>query len=601
MANQNITQNNIIMWLEDVVPQMQKSDNPTDTLLKYASDHNFSPAILERVGHMFNSLKTNSFYNLAKEASHRGDYISTLDVDDLVKQYEAFKPNELDFSKIKTNVKDNNIFSTGGSMKIASVSVRTGSINDLTVLSDVEVMSLDDGELKFAKAKKDILNNVDSFKSDSFKIAAPVEKPLFEKDPVDFEMQCKQAKQEAHLEYTKAVDIMESIEKKFANVYATHSLRKGHIPYANLEYKVLSNIDAEQYDSVKEAMDHLSDALKSRSMFLKETLKTASEAGLLDDPDFIDDGKEATLFNDVLDYSEAYHHAKEASEFIKEIEETKKEASTVIDPIQKELIKQQKYVTKLKKFLAENQKIKNMNAKTRADLEAEVKKHEMEIEKARSEWKKQLDQQYYDLKKNETDARTAESEAKTEYTKSKTTREEAESELNLLHKKLDREAKIKKDEKAETEELIKSVNKSVEQMGNSAIDFMTHGVIEPTKEAIRSVRSDMLGLYTTMMAAKAEKNESEKISPITKEVKQLQSKLVLEQLIYTDPVLSNLDDDALNSLMESYATIVRKNPDIALEPGLLRPLLRQIVAAGGLDMASAINVNKYYNGKHYND
>ena len=69
MANQNITQNNIIMWLEDVVPQMQKSDNPTDTLLKYASDHNFSPAILERVGHMFNSLKTNSFYNLAKEMS----------------------------------------------------------------------------------------------------------------------------------------------------------------------------------------------------------------------------------------------------------------------------------------------------------------------------------------------------------------------------------------------------------------------------------------------------------------------------------------------------------------------------------------------------
>ena len=551
MANQNITQNNIIMWLEDVVPQMQKSDNPTDTLLKYASDHNFSPAILERVGHMFNSLKTNSFYNLAKEASHRGDYISTLDVDDLVKQYEAFKPNELDFSKIKTNVKDNNIFSTGGSMKLASVSVRTGSINDLTVLSDVEVMSFDDGELKFAKAKKDILNNVDSFKTDSFKIAAPVEKPLFEKDPVDFEMQCKHAKQEAHVEYTKAVDIMESIEKKFASVYSSHSLRNGHIPYANLEYKVLANIDSKQYNSVKEAMDHLSQSLKSRSMFLKETLKTASDAGLLDDPDFIDDGKEATLFNDVLDYTEAYHHAKEASEFIKEIVDTQKKlASTVtLDDVRQAIID--------------------------ASVAAAAKDKAQEA----------LNNQY-----------TAESDANTQYTQAKMVLEQAKHQADLISQQKDDDRKDKESERKERESRNKEIEKKydnaikgMKELGGSASDLLSN-TAKSVREAGSDLKENFLGLYQAMLSAKSEGNTSEKLSPVEREVQKLQNRLVLEQLLYTDPVLSKLDSNTTNNLMEAYNSVVRRSPDLASDVGLLRTLLRQIVAAGGVDLTTSSTI-----------
>ena len=547
MANNKITQNNIIMWLEDVVPQMQKSASPTDTLLKYAKDHNFSSAILERVGHMFNSLKTNSFYNMAKEASHRGDYISTLDVDGLVKQYEAFNLNELDLSNIKTATKNADPFGGCGKIKLASTNAKEGDINDLAFLSDVETMSCDANELKYAAKKKEILNNLDSFKFSSYTITDTPEKPLFEKDPVDFEMQCKKAKQEAHFEYTKAVEIMNSIEKKFASVYNTHSLRKGHIPFANLEYKMLESA-GDNYEVIKEAMDQLGSALKSHSLFLKENLKTASEAGLIDDPDFIDDGEEALLSKDVLDYSEAYQHAKEASEFIEEIEKTAAAAAaaTVVPPQTLHDLKKIQTAANTANLNAYTQQILNQ---IRLDNNADIRNNDAALRAA----------ELHELSKTE----------------------KALSKIKEERKEIENKKK----------EFAGTLDKTIKELGSSGADLLERGVVVPVTEALRSTKQDLSAMFHAMNMAKAEKNESEKLSPVEKKVRQLESRLILEQLIYTDPVLSKLDDDALNSLMESYSTIVRKNPDIAVDKGLLRPILRQIVASGGVDVNSAMNLS----------
>ena len=54
-----IDQNTIISMLNEVIPQMQKSENPEETLLKFAADKNLPPSVLERMTHMFNALKTN--------------------------------------------------------------------------------------------------------------------------------------------------------------------------------------------------------------------------------------------------------------------------------------------------------------------------------------------------------------------------------------------------------------------------------------------------------------------------------------------------------------------------------------------------------------
>ena len=549
MANNKITQNNIIMWLEDVVPQMQKSASPTDTLLKYAKDHNFSSAILERVGHMFNSLKTNSFYNMAKEASHRGDYISTLDVDDLIKQYEAFNPNELDLSNIKTATKNADPFGGCGKIKLASTNAKEGDINDLAFLSDVETMSCDANELKYAAKKKEILNNLDSFKFSSYTIEDTSEKPLFEKDPVDFEMQCKKAKQEAHFEYTKAVEIMNSIEKKFASVYNTHSLRKGHIPFANLEYKMLESA-GDNYEVIKEAMDQLGSALKSHSLFLKENLKTASEAGLIDDPDFIDDGEEALLSKDVLDYSEAYQHAKEASEFIKEIEKT---ATTQVDLINKQI-----------EELIERTKGHKQQYKTRSDQnKREQQRHEQD--KDLKDKKDKREERETTMREKDTESKIKEREAETE-------RKNRKDKLDQINRGYD-----------------KAIG-SAKEFGGAVADAISVGS-KGIVDAGKTLKDDFINLYDRMERMKGEHRSSDKLSPVEKEVKSLQDRLILEQLMYTDPVLSRIDDNTANTLMESYNSLIRSNPDLASDIGLLRPLLRQIVAAGGVDINSAMNLS----------
>ena len=551
MANNKITQNNIIMWLEDVVPQMQKSASPTDTLLKYAKDHNFSSAILERVGHMFNSLKTNSFYNMAKESSHRGDYISTLDVDDLIKQYEAFNPNELDLSNIKTATKSADSFGGCGKIKLASTNAKEGDINDLALLSDVETMSCDANELKYAAKKKEILNNLDSFKFSSYTIASTPEKPLFEKDPVDFEMQCKKAKQEAHFEYTKAVEIMNSIEKKFASVYNTHSLRKGHIPFANLEYKMLESA-GDNYEVIKEAMDQLGSALKSHSLFLKENLKTASEAGLLDDLDFVDDGEEALLSKDVLDYSEAYQHAKEASEFIEEIEKT---AANAYDPL----------LTLAKIDLTNKQEETEKSKKTNIDKNTEYTENKNKREDAKNKREEKEHEQNLKLR-------------------------QAKFDLEQEDKKVKQKQETQKRYEDKIQKSKENTKKELEKLTDSASALLSKGLIDPTTKALENSFGHLKALYSDIAAAKAEKNQSEKLSPVEEAVKSLQDRLVLEQLLYTDPILSKLSDDETNQLMESYNTLVRRNPDLASDVGLLRPILRQIIAAGGVDINTASGV-----------
>ena len=164
-------------------------------------------------------------------------------------------------------------------------------------------------------------------------------------------------------------------------------------------------------------------------------------------------------------------------------------------------------------------------------------------------------------------------------------------ELSKTEKALSKIKEERKEKETKEKEFIGTLDKTIKELGSSGADLLERGVVVPVTEALRSTKQDLSAMFHAMNMAKAEKNESEKLSPVEKKVRQLESRLILEQLIYTDPVLSKLDDDALNSLMESYSTIVRKNPDIAVDKGLLRPILRQIVASGGVDVNSAMNLS----------
>lgn len=75
-----------IKVIERLAPQINSSQDPKGTLIKFATDNNLSPAELERLGQVFNSAKTLS--HLEKSAN-RGDSYDLLDVEDLVSSFTS--------------------------------------------------------------------------------------------------------------------------------------------------------------------------------------------------------------------------------------------------------------------------------------------------------------------------------------------------------------------------------------------------------------------------------------------------------------------------------------------------------------------------------
>ena len=76
----------LIEWLiDDVAPRVRRSGDPEGELLKFASEKNLSPALLEGLGQLFNTAKTLCY--MEKNAASRGGSFPTVDVQNLVSQY----------------------------------------------------------------------------------------------------------------------------------------------------------------------------------------------------------------------------------------------------------------------------------------------------------------------------------------------------------------------------------------------------------------------------------------------------------------------------------------------------------------------------------
>ena len=77
----------IVTWFEELIPEVKKSGDPKNVFLKFASDKNLSPALLEKFGHVYNTAKTVNY--LDKSASdNRGSSFVILDVPDLLETYQ---------------------------------------------------------------------------------------------------------------------------------------------------------------------------------------------------------------------------------------------------------------------------------------------------------------------------------------------------------------------------------------------------------------------------------------------------------------------------------------------------------------------------------
>lgn len=76
-----------IQLLNSIMPQIVETRDPEATMLKCARKNNLSPAQLEKLGHVYNTMKT--IVGLEKQAN-RGDSFSILDVPKMVAKYTTY-------------------------------------------------------------------------------------------------------------------------------------------------------------------------------------------------------------------------------------------------------------------------------------------------------------------------------------------------------------------------------------------------------------------------------------------------------------------------------------------------------------------------------
>lgn len=82
----------MISWMcEDILPKVKKGSKPEDVLLKFANEQNFTPAILEGMGHLYNTAKTLSFL---EKSANRGATFPIIDVPELVDKYIEVRPTK---------------------------------------------------------------------------------------------------------------------------------------------------------------------------------------------------------------------------------------------------------------------------------------------------------------------------------------------------------------------------------------------------------------------------------------------------------------------------------------------------------------------------
>lgn len=76
----------LITWLtEDLAPEIHRTGDPEAAIIKFASEQNLAPALVQGLGQLYNTAKTLLF--LEKAGSKRGASFPILDVDELVKKF----------------------------------------------------------------------------------------------------------------------------------------------------------------------------------------------------------------------------------------------------------------------------------------------------------------------------------------------------------------------------------------------------------------------------------------------------------------------------------------------------------------------------------
>ena len=154
-----LDRNSVIESVKQLIPAMQQSSDPEGELLRFASERKMAPEMLGAIAKAINTLKTQSVYATAKEASERGRSFSTIDTEALLDKYaKQSMPNIVNMSDI---AKDNDDYFTVEVQDIKKVAsdhsndIQEGNISELFesefqhIPSDADKAFIDKAEIFF--------------------------------------------------------------------------------------------------------------------------------------------------------------------------------------------------------------------------------------------------------------------------------------------------------------------------------------------------------------------------------------------------------------------------------------------------------------------
>lgn len=165
-----LDRNSVIESVKQLIPAMQQSSDPEGELLRFASERKMAPEMLGAIAKAINTLKTQSVYATAKEASERGRSFSTIDTEALLDKYaKQSMPNIVNMSDI---AKDNDDYFTVEVQDIKKVAadhsddIQEGNISELFesefkhIPSDTDKAFTDQAEIFFdAEVANKFANN----------------------------------------------------------------------------------------------------------------------------------------------------------------------------------------------------------------------------------------------------------------------------------------------------------------------------------------------------------------------------------------------------------------------------------------------------------
>ena len=79
---------------------------------------------------------------------------------------------------------------------------------------------------------------------------------------------------------------------------------------------------------------------------------------------------------------------------------------------------------------------------------------------------------------------------------------------------------------------------------------------------------------------------SNKNLEILSDINRVKADTILQEIMWTDPILSKLDEDSIDNVLETYDSIVKVSPEVAMNKGALRSILRRAVESQGIDMSA---------------